>query len=414
MDANAVYLDNNGQANIPVDSSQMLLLRIEGPSGNIAVRGAARSDVLVTADGYDADDDDVFPLLAIEARGNIITIKPHGGPAGEPFDFGGDLETILRKAASWISRSAVRRHDWPDLTVEIPRELVCRLDAHAASGDIEIEEVSGALVVRSASGDLHLSRILGQLNVQSASGDVNIDGSVVALTARSASGDLHITETVLDGVHAQTASGDCYVEGSLRGGHQARVQTASGDVHFTLEQPESSGATVTFRTVAGSSNVDDPFRRVAPRRWQLGNGNGPQIEVTTVSGDLHVDASFSSRLLNGKGVARYAEMAPVPPAPPSPPTPPAAPASPASPATPEMPSAPRVSAAPPVFTSDDLLAFAPPAPNESDFLDSTADEDDPAPQRTPEEAARIALLEAVARGELDIEEALRRLDAGDA
>ena len=189
------------------------------------------------------------------------------------------------------------------------------------------------------------------------------------------------------------------------------MQTASGDVHFTLEQPERSGATVTFRTVAGSSNVDDPFRRVAPRRWQLGNGDGPQIEVTTVSGDLHVDASFSSRLLNGKSVARYAEMVPVPPAPP---TPPAAPASPAPPSTPEMPSAPRVSAAPPVFTSDDLLAFAPPAPDESDFLDSTADEEAPAPQRTPEEAARIALLEAVARGELDIEEALRRLDAGDA
>ena len=40
------------------------------------------------------------------------------------------------------------------------------------------------------------------------------------------------------------------------------------------------------------------------------------IEVTTVSGDLNVDASFTSRLVNGKGVARYAEMAPFPPAPP--------------------------------------------------------------------------------------------------
>ena len=44
------------------------------------------------------------------------------------------------------------------------------------------------------------------------------------------------------------------------------------------------------------------------------------------------------------------------------------------------------------------------------LLDSTDREDAPPPQRTPEDAARIALLEAVARGELDIEEALRRLD----
>ena len=402
MDATAVYLDNNGQANITVDSSQPLTLRIESPNGNIMVRGDSRTDVLISSDDYDVDDDE-FPFVSIEARGNVITIKPNGAPAEEPIDLGGDPESMLRKAASWISRSALRRHSWPDFTVEIPRDLVCRLDAHTASGDIEIEDVAGTLAVRSASGDLHLSRIVGQLSVQSASGDVSIETSVVALTARTASGDLHINETVLDGVHAQTASGDCYVEGTLRGGHNAHAETASGDVHFTLEQPENTGAILSFRTVAGSSNVDEPFRRVGRRRWQMGNGEGPQIEVATVSGDLNVDASFTSRLMNGKDVSRYAEMAPLSPAPPAPPVPPAPPA---APSAPEAPAAP-------VFISDDPLAFAPPAPSHNDFLDSTVEEAAPAPQRTPEEAARLALLEAVARGELDIEEALRRLDANE-
>lgn len=66
-----------------------------------------------------------------------------------------------------------------------------------------------------------------------------------------------------------------------------------------------------------------------------------------------------------------------------------------------------------MFSSDDPLAFAPPAPDEADFLDSTAQEDVPDSQRSPEETARIALLEAVARGEVDIEEALRRLDGAE-
>jgi DUF4097 and DUF4098 domain-containing protein YvlB len=400
MDANAVYLDNSGQANIAIDSSQPITLRIESPNGNITVRGDARTDVLVSSDDYDLDDDE-FPLVSIEARGNVITIKPNAAPAEQPIDLGGDPESMLRKAASWISRSALGRHSWPDFTVEIPRHLICRLDAHAASGDIEIEDVTGTLTVRTASGDLHLVRIVGQLTAQSASGDISLENSVVALTARTASGDLHINETVLDGVHAQTASGDCYVEGTLRGGRNARVETASGDVHFSLEQPDNTGATLGFRTVAGSSNVDEPFRRVGRRRWQLGNGEGPQIEVATVAGDLNVDASFTSRLINGEAVSRYAEMAPIAPTPATPPSPPAAPSAPAAPASPS------------VFTSDDPLAFAPPAPDEADFLDSTAEEDAPAPQRTPEEAARIALLEAVARGELDIEEALRRLDGAE-
>ena len=255
MDANTVYLDNNGQANIAIDSSQPLTLRIESPNGNIRVQGDSRSDVLVTSDDYDADDDE-YPLVSIEAHGNVITIKPNIGPAEPAIDMGGDLEGVLRKAASWISRTALRGRNWPDFTVEIPRDVICRLDVHAASGDIEIEDVTGALTVRSASGDLHLMRIVGQLTTQSASGDIALENSVVALTARTASGDVHINETVLDGVHAQTASGDCYVEGTLRGGQNARLETASGDVHLTLEQPEHTGVSLGFRTVAGSSNVD--------------------------------------------------------------------------------------------------------------------------------------------------------------
>lgn len=407
MDANAVYLDNNGQAKIAIDSSQTLTLRLEGNNGSIAVRGDARPDVLVTADDFDGDEDE-FPLFSIEVRGNVITIKPNMVPVEPPtFDLGPDATNVLRKAATWLTRSALGRHGWPDITVEIPRNVTCRLEAHTASGDVEIEEVSGTFAVRTASGDLHLTSLVGQLNVQSASGDVSIETSVVALTARTASGDLHVSETVLNGVQAQTASGDCYLEGTLQAGHNARAETASGDVHLSLEQPEDTGVTLSFRTVAGSSNVDEPFRRVGRRLWHMGNGEGPQIEVSTVSGDLNVDASFTSRLLNGKAVSRYAEMAPLPPVPPVPPAPPTPPAAPSAPEAPQAPAAPLV------FTSDDPLAFAAPAPDASDFLDSTTEEDAPAPQRSPEEAARIALLEAVARGELDIEEALRRLDSAE-
>jgi hypothetical protein len=413
MDANAVYLDSHGQANIPIDSSLPLTLRIESPNGSISVRGEARSDVLITADDYDADDEE-FPLLSIEAHGNVITIKPNTGAPEEPLDLGGDAESMIRKAASWLARAAVRRRNWPDLSVEIPRDSVCRLNVHTASGDIEVEGVSGDLTLRSASGDLQLARLVGQLTVQSASGDVSLEDSVVSLTARTASGDLHINETVLDGAHAQTASGDLALDGTLRGGKNVRVETASGDVHLSLQQPENSGATLGFRTVAGDSNVDEPFRRVGRRRWQLGHGEGPQIEVATVSGDLNVDATFTSRLLNGRDVARYAEMAPfapmppVPPAPPTPPTPPAPPEAPVAPAPPPAPEVPQAPAAP-VFASDDPLAFAPPPPDASDFLDST-EEDGPAAEPAPDEAARIALLEAVARGEIDIDEALRQLD----
>lgn len=411
MDENTVYLDNDGHANVRIDSSQPLTLQIAGVNGSITVRGDARSDVLISSDDYD-DDDDEFPLVAIEARGNVITIKPNTAPPEAPVDLGGDPERVLRKATAWLARSARRQQSWPDFTVEIPRQMTCRLEAFTASGDIEIEDIAGTISVRSASGDLRITRAVGQLTVQSAGGDVSLEESVVAATVRTASGDLHINETVLVGIHAQTASGDCYLEGTLRGDHAARVETASGDVHLTLEQPDATGATLSFRTVAGSSNVDEPFRRVGRRRWQIGNGAGPQIEVATVSGDLNVDASFSSRLIDTRAVARYAEVAtfPEPPESPAAPDAPAAPAAPASPAAPVAPTAPSSQE----FTIHERLTVTPPEVDAPWFLESTFEEAEPAPARSPEEAARIALLEAVARGELDIEEALRRLDSPEA
>lgn len=393
MDTNTVYPDNDGHLNIPVDSSQPIVLYVNSPNGNVQVRGVSRPDVQVTIEGYDPSDE-TPAFIRVAAQGNTISVLPDGGQEREPLDLSGDLENVLRRAASWLTRTALRHVDWPDLTIELPRHVACRLEAHTASGDIEVAELSGALTVHSASGDMHLSRLLGQVKLQSASGDISLETSVATLTARTASGDIHVTETVLDGFHAQTASGDCYVEGSLRGSHRVRVETASGDVHFNLEQPEQSGATLSFRTIAGDSHVESPFRRVGQRRWQLGTGEGPQIEVATASGDLHTETSLTSRPMTTEDPARFAEMVRSP----------AAPEPPAPPAAPEAPAAPSRS---------DPLAFAPPAPGDNEYLDSTTVDDAPTPQRPPAEAARIALLEAVARGEIDIEEALRRLDSSD-
>jgi hypothetical protein len=144
--------------------------------------------------------------------------------------------------------------------------------------------------------------------------------------------------------------------------------------------------------------VTPPFRKTARRLWQAGSGDaGPRIEVKTVSGDLSAGISATERPFVPASPAPVGEdLLIAPPAPPAPMAPPAPPAPPA-PMAPPSPAAPLSESR----AHDQIDADSPEAGMAS-------------PQPVAQgEAVRLAVLEAVERGEIDVEEALRRLEAVD-
>src|SRR5262249_13661096 len=120
----------------------------------------------------------------------------------------------------------------------------------------------------------------------------------------------------------------------------------------------ASGGSISLRGISGDALVEPPFRAVAKRTWRIGPGTegGPSVAVKTVSGDLRARGTLAT------DANRLVESAVVPV--PTPPEPPPAPA-------------------PPVPPADTGGAPADP---------------------------RLAVLQAVERGEIDIDEAMRRLD----
>ena len=128
-----------------------------------------------------------------------------------------------------------------------------------------------------------------------------------------------------------------------------------------------------------------PFRRTDRRLWQSGAGDsGPRIDVTSVSGDLTAEFAAAE---NGVApvaapAARRVDLAPAPPAPLAPPAAPL----------------------PPTPTPGSTVA-------QTGGVSEDAARQDTGPAQS--EAHRLAVLEAVERGEIDVEEALRRLEAAD-
>jgi hypothetical protein len=235
--------------------------------------------------------------------------------------------------------------------------------------------------------------------LQTASGDLAIESASGRLTAQTASGDVNLTAVQTESFDIHTASGDILLDAMLTGDGPFRAQTASGDVRLTLRRPTAGGeepaATLAFHTVSGDAHVAQPFRKTARRHWQVGSRDrGPHIDVTTVSGDLvaGLAAAPSASAPSSPPTSPAGDVPPAPPAPPAPPSPAIVPAqsSPTEP-TPLTMGRPR--------REGDVAAT-----NVRAEAAQSTEQDD---------AVRLAVLEAVERGEIDIEEALRRLEAAD-
>jgi DUF4097 and DUF4098 domain-containing protein YvlB len=404
---------------IPINFNQPIVLEVHNPDGAVTVRAAERTDVLVrhatTGDGGDLGDEEID--LKIDAHQNRIEVRVNSGAGSGWAGITGDVDLdavvgqitrAFRRGGPWSSvkmgkaRVAGGRHAWSDITVEVPQAITGRIRIHTTSGDVRIEDVTGEIALSSMSGEVRAVRTSGELTLQTASGDLIVDAATGRLTAQTASGNLNIASVQTGVFDIKTVSGDILLDAMLAGDGPFRAHTVSGDVRLTLRQSTAGGeepvASLAFQTVSGDANVTQPFRKTDRRLWQVGSGDrGPRVDVKTVSGDLvaRFDATESA-FVPSTPASPADGVRPVPSAPPTPATPPA----------PLIAPAPLVSA-----TETAPLTVAVP-PGEPDFAAVSVGPEEAQPA-VQEDAVRLAVLEAVERGEIDVEEALRRLEAVD-
>jgi DUF4097 and DUF4098 domain-containing protein YvlB len=256
------------------------------------------------------------------------------------------------------------RGEGAELEVEVPHGARVSIDAQSA--DIEASDLSGAKRFRTASGEVRLRRLAGQVDVETVSGEVELDGSApMELAIRTVSGDMRARAPLVRRLDLSTTSGDIRLDAALDGDGPFAIRSISGDVQVVGR----GGLRVEAESITGDLVSDLPSRResMVGRKVLLVGKSGPTLTFRSVSGDFRVGAPRDAAPA-GTTTATSDRQPPAPDAGGPPPEPAAELASPPDPAA----GAPEAGA-------------------------------------TDAEAARLEILRALERGDIDVAEATTRL-----
>lgn len=356
----------SGIRTLGIEAGRAIDLLVENPNGDVLVRLADREDVLVQWDKRGSPGTTWYDEANVQIQqegDNRITVKVSLPPVWPSGDFGKSVLKFLEgglKGGNPFGMLSGGRVSF-DLAVELPRAAVtaepARVRVRTANGDVQVDEVIGAIDIATANGEVVTHRTNGEVSIHAANGDLTMNHPKGSVTARTVSGDLTVYDGELSRFTLNTVNGDTTVHALLTG-DASRIEGVNGDVQLNLTFPATTGGTLSVRSVSGDTHVEAPFRSVAKRTWRIGPGGegGPSVAIKTVSGDLEARGKLSD------DIARPLE--PVIAIPPR---------------APELPPAPATPVTPPA--ADEAVG-------------------DP----------RLAILQAVERGEIDIDEAMRRLD----
>lgn len=279
----------------------------------------------------------------------------------------GALSLAIRDGSLLSSVFGMRERASANLLVEVPRGASVTIET--VSADVQVVDVHGAATYRTTSGEIALERVSGSIEITSVSGDVDLDASnAVDLRAQTVSGDVELRSPSFGRLELATTSGDMRVDARFAGAGPFSIQTVSGDA----EVVGRSGLAIEAKTITGDLSSDLPHRSDSrPGRKSLIVGDGEvRIAFQSVSGDLEVT---EPRDVLSAATGPVETVAPPAQAP-----------SPATPPAPPVPPAP--------------VAPAPTAASDTSAAD-------------PAEEGRLAILRALERGEISIDDAARQLGA---
>jgi len=250
--------------------------------------------------------------------GGANQVVIHGVVRGSNDWFGGDADNAVRAVESNppIEQSGnsirigynlpeeAKHHVSISYEVTVPPDTA--LQAHSGSGDIGVQGLRRNVVVTTGSGDINLRDLGPQANARTGSGTIKAQDIALPFTAHTGSGDIQADLTGSGNADVETGSGGVRLRG-LKGGLRARtgsgdltldgniqeawnVHTGSGSVRMALGSGQ--GFNLNAHTGSGSIHSDLPITMQGSlNRHELRGsvrGGGPELEVSTGSGDIEL------------------------------------------------------------------------------------------------------------------------------
>lgn len=281
-------------------------LEVTSGSGNINVRSVNASTVHVRGLIRARDD------WKLKAEEKVRYLESH-----PPIEQTGNVIRIGR-----IENRDYAQNVSISYELDVPADT--RLKAKSGSGNVTAGGLSGAVDLSTGSGNVKAGNLGGEVHAETGSGNIDIDtvrgggevrtgsGNIQALgvggplKARTGSGSVRIEQAAAGDVDTEAGSGDIVVSG-VRGALRAHTGSggidAGGDPSGLWSLHAGSGSVkvrlkpnaafdLNAHTSSGRVTLDHPVTvtgTVSPKDLKgKVRGGGPLIEVTTGSGDVHI------------------------------------------------------------------------------------------------------------------------------
>ncbi len=257
---------------------ELSLRTLDGP---VRLRGVDGGEVRVRATFSVRTTDESAADRAVDAGWLRIETVPGRLVVAVPESARGGFDALLRFIGTG-ERVTVA------FDVEVPRMASVTIDA--VSGDVDAEGLVGTQRFRSVSGHVRLREAGGQVSIAGTSGNAGVEGAVpLGLDLATVSGTLRVEVPRLESLQVRSVSGDFDVRAALAPRVDHRVETVSG--RLRIATPD--GLTVETHGISGSVRCDVPHRLEGQTgRQVLVVGDGAaRVRFDSMSGDVWVTAA---------------------------------------------------------------------------------------------------------------------------
>lgn len=236
------------------------------------------------------------------SRGNTLNIEDvkHSSFFDDPnninvkFDTTDNIITVtVDSGTSFLSERSV------DFNITVPDSA--NLQLKTTSGDISVDNTSGAMTLITTSGNVTTANdtFAGNATLNTTSGDIRSTNDTFSngASVSTTSGDISMNQDTLNGsAQVSVTSGDIDYNGTLpSSSSNVSFTSVSGDIHLGL--PASASFSVQADTTSGSIDAGD-FPSIIVQDAHQGNGShasgsvgstaGPSINLGTTSGDITI------------------------------------------------------------------------------------------------------------------------------
>lgn len=198
----------------------------------------------------------------------------------------------------------VRRHISISYDIAVPANTA--LQAHSGSGNVVVEGLKDKVEAQTGSGDIRVRDLGSRARVQTGSGSINAENVAAPLSAQTGSGEIEADlngsgdvevqtgsggirlKGVKGGLRARSGSGDITADGNVTGPWQ--IHSGSGGIRLALGS--SGGFNLNVHTSSGAVHSSLPITMqgsLNPHELKGAvRGGGPEVEVSTGSGDVEI------------------------------------------------------------------------------------------------------------------------------